>query len=99
MNFIHNNRSNTLDAIVIDIKDNVATVVRSLDKGRVINIKIGKMTKRLKLKDYIPCWHKVAIRRIPKNAAIVKYGYPVGYAIKEIMEGEHVHVHNVKGIK
>lgn len=40
--------------------------------------------------------HKYADRDIKKGEKIIKYGFSIGYATKEIKKGDHVHVHNVK---
>lgn len=40
--------------------------------------------------------HKIAVCDIEKGADIIKYGYPIGYATENIMQGEHVHSHNMK---
>lgn len=40
--------------------------------------------------------HKVALRDINKGENIIKYGYPIGYAISDIKQGEHIHTHNIK---
>lgn len=40
--------------------------------------------------------HKVALRYIKKGENIIKYGYPIGYALEDIKAGEHVHTHNIK---
>ena len=40
--------------------------------------------------------HKIALCDIKKGDDIIKYGYPIGYAICDIYEGESVHSHNLK---
>lgn len=40
--------------------------------------------------------HKIALREIKAGENIVKYGYPIGHALVDIKEGEHVHTHNIK---
>ncbi len=40
--------------------------------------------------------HKIAICDIEKGKDIIKYGYPIGYATKDIKEGDSVHSHNMK---
>lgn len=40
--------------------------------------------------------HKYARRTIRKGEAVVKYGFPIGEALCDIREGEHVHTHNLK---
>lgn len=48
----------------------------------------------LTLRDAIPAMHKVALQDIAKGQAILKYGQVIGFASKDILAGEHVHVHN-----
>ena len=40
--------------------------------------------------------HKYALRDIKCGEDIIKYGNPIGHAICDIKQGEHVHTHNVK---
>lgn len=39
--------------------------------------------------------HKIAKCDIPKNSVVLKYGAPIGRANRDIMAGEHVHLHNL----
>lgn len=40
--------------------------------------------------------HKYALRDIAEGENIIKYGNPIGHAICDIKEGEHVHTHNIR---
>lgn len=40
--------------------------------------------------------HKYALRDIAKGEEVIKYGYPIGIASKDVHEGEHIHTHNLK---
>ena len=40
--------------------------------------------------------HKVALTDIKKGQDIIKYGYSIGHAAKDIKKGEHIHTHNLK---
>jgi len=40
--------------------------------------------------------HKYAVRDIEAGENIVKYGQPIGIASKDILPGQHVHVHNLE---
>ena len=40
--------------------------------------------------------HKYALRAIHAGENIIKYGMPIGKAVKDIQRGEHVHIHNVR---
>lgn len=43
----------------------------------------------------VPAGHKIALTDIKKGEAVVKYGYPIGVATKEIKKGDFVHTHNL----
>jgi altronate dehydratase small subunit len=75
-------------------KDNVATAKSPITSGTSLAISRGK---EIVAKEEIPFAHKIALRRIPKDGAIVKYGERIGRAIREIRPGELVHIHNVVG--
>ena len=40
--------------------------------------------------------HKYARCKIKKGESVIKYGFPIGRAVADIEEGEHVHTHNLK---
>ncbi len=40
--------------------------------------------------------HKYALRDIKKGEEIIKYGFPIGKATRDISQGEQVHTHNLK---
>jgi len=44
----------------------------------------------------VPAGHKVALRGIRQGEPVIKYGYPIGIASRDIAAGEHVHSHNVE---
>ena len=43
----------------------------------------------------VPAGHKIATRAIPAGATVLKYGYSIGVATRDIAPGEHVHSHNL----
>lgn len=49
-------------------------------------------TVKVNLKD----GHKYAVSAISAGENIIKYGNPIGHAVCDIAEGEHVHTHNLK---
>lgn len=84
-----------LQLIVINIKDNVATATRELIKGQELKVVIGGEQVVVTMKENIRFGHKVAIKDLAKGQEVVKYGEVMGTATKDILEGEHIHVHNV----
>ncbi len=76
------------NTIVIDEKDNVAVAVKNIKKGEKV---FGTMAS-----EPINFAHKISLKNIKKDEQIIKYGYSIGYATKDIVAGQHVHVHNMK---
>ncbi len=50
----------------------------------------------LKPRGDVPAGHKLALRDIKAGEKIVKYGFAIGIATKDIAKGEWVHTHNVR---
>ena len=80
------------DWIKIKERDTVAVALKELKKG---SIKIVD-NRELKLLEDIPFGHKFAIKNIKENENIIKYGEPIGHAVRDIEVGSHVHTHNLK---
>jgi len=88
-------------ALVINKKDNVATALENLKEGEEINISIKDKgeVRRVKLRQQIPFGHKLAIEKIEKGQAVIKYGEGIGRATQDIEIGQHVHIHNVESLR
>jgi hypothetical protein len=52
----------------------------------------GQAAGAIKLLHDIPLGHKVAMRDLPKDKPVIKYGRPVGKAVAAIAKGAHVHM-------
>ena len=73
--------------------DNVAVALEDISSGTSVGI---QNLEPFIIKHNISRGHKFAISKISKNDNVIKYGYPIGYAISDICPGEHIHVHNLK---
>ncbi|WP_294391105.1 altronate dehydratase family protein [uncultured Sphingomonas sp.] len=71
----------------IDPRDGVATALRDLAAG--------EQAMGLVLREPVAKGHKVAIAPIRAGEPVLKFGFPIGRATRDIDPGEHVHVHNV----
>ena len=78
-------------ALVISERDNVATALEPLDKGRTITVR----DQTVLVAEPIARGHKVALQTIRAGDAVIKYGSPIGTASCDIAPGTHVHTHNV----
>ena len=72
--------------------DNVLTVIATLEAGA----RIGVGGSEVEVPARLPIGHKVAARPIAAGEKIVKYGAPIGSAMRAIAAGEHVHTHNLQ---
>ena len=86
-------------AIVIDLKDNVATLLADVYANDVVQIMMGDKTTETKVQERIQFGHKFAMKKISKGQNVVKYGEVIGQATQDIVEGQHVHVHNVESLR
>ena len=81
-----------MDTIRIHPEDNVVVALHDIDKGQ--SIETGD--KAVTVREKIGRGHKIAIRDIPKDSPVIKYGTRIGIAKEEIKTGCFVHTHNVK---
>jgi altronate dehydratase small subunit len=86
-------------ALVVDKKDNVATALRHLEKGASIDVDLEEGMFNIVLLQSIPFGHKFAFKDIELGGWIIKYGEVIGQATVKINKGEHVHIHNVEGLR
>ncbi|SFQ27064.1 UxaA family hydrolase [Salibacterium halotolerans] len=78
--------------IHIHERDNVAVAIEEAAGGEEIvsgGIRITPL-------ESIPAGHKVALQPIKEGEDILKYGNPIGHAVRDIERGEWVHSHNTK---
>ncbi len=78
--------------IRINNRDNVAVALEALNKGEVIVVDGCAVT----ILNDIVAGHKVALKDIKEGESVIKYGYPIGKAVKDIRMGEWVHTFNIK---
>jgi len=81
--------------LVLTSIDNVGVALQDLKEGEKVHIK----EKEVIIKEKIEFGHKFAIKDIKKGEKIVKFGEIIGEAIKDIFEGQHVHIHNIKSLR
>jgi altronate dehydratase small subunit len=85
-------------AIVLHEKDNVGVLLVDTKKSDRISVGGQQNLQVVALED-IRFGHKIALVDIRKGEMIKKYGHPVGVATKDIRAGDHVHIHNVGGLR
>lgn len=85
-------------ALKVDDKDNVATIfANDILDGAEVELRDKKgYAEFVKVIGDVPYGHKIAVRDIKKDEAIIKYGESIGGASKDIKKGEYVHIHNME---
>ncbi|MFZ5968561.1 MAG: UxaA family hydrolase [Bacillota bacterium] len=78
--------------IRIHPRDNAVVALKDLEKGEIIALD----HKSIQLNEAIPRGHKFAVDDITAGSPILKYGFPIGHAVKDIASGQWIHSHNVK---
>jgi altronate hydrolase len=79
-------------ALKIHPRDTVAIAVNELRKGTAVVVDAAT----IHLREDIPVGHKFSLCEIGAGATVIKYGYPIGVASREINVGEWVHEHNLQ---
>jgi altronate dehydratase small subunit len=87
------------DSLVMNEKDDVATVLRDMAVGESMKYRRRESLETLVLLNPIAFGHKAAITSIKQGANVYKYGDIIGRATQNIEPGEHVHVHNIEGVR
>ena len=82
----------TVNAIIINPQDNVATLCEDAAKGSHIHTESGYV----ELLQDTGTGHKVALKDLEKGMKVMKYNSVMGTCSQAIKTGEWVHTHNVK---
>ncbi len=86
-------------AIIMNEKDNVATLLTDVDKNDVVQVRTGEKSVEVRVQGKIQFGHKFAMKKISKGENVIKYGEAIGQATQNIGEGQHVHLHNVESLR
>lgn len=78
--------------IKIHPADNVAVAISALKQGETVVVS----GKSIVVQNDIPAGHKMAIVPIAMDEDVIKYGFPIGQAKRNVQPGEWLHTHNVK---
>ncbi len=85
------------NALKLTHADNAATALDDINAGDVVSVSgsDGDTICEITSVSDIIRGHKIALKDIKAGEHIIKYGYPIGAATKNISCGEHVHTHNL----
>ena len=82
-------------ALWLHKEDNVAVALSDFSKDSAVQVGGLEIT----LRDPVDYGHKFAVKDIRQGEPIIKYAEKIGVAGRDILCGEHVHVHNVKSLR
>lgn len=89
------------DALIHNDVDDVAVVIHDVaagDQVRAVNLE-GKEIAVVQAVEAVPLGHKIALRDMPAEHKVIKYGRTIGRVTRNITKGAHVHTQNVKSIR
>lgn len=83
--------------------DNVAMLLEDAAAGEIIIVGGASHKKdgdvQIRAAEAIPAGHKVALTDIDPDEEVLKYGAVIGAAAMPVRAGEHVHTHNLGGLR
>ena len=86
-----------IEAVMLNPGDNIGVALVELKPGA--KVKIYGREVRVKLAESIPYQHKFSVIPIDSGKEIIKDGVVIGKATQDIEQGQHVHTHNMTGLR
>jgi altronate dehydratase small subunit len=90
---------NNINSLIINKNDSVAVTIEEVKEGDVAKYKVGDEMRKITIIQNVPIYHKFALINIKEGDLVYKYGQVIGKATQEIKIGQHVHTHNITGIR
>lgn len=84
-----------INALLMDPKDNVVTVITDVPAGQTVTYRNGEQVCSLTAQEDIPYCHKIALADIAEGSHIIKYGESLGVVNCNIAKGHWVAHHNL----
>lgn len=88
----------TINAILLDEKDNVVTCIQDVKAGEDVVYREGEELRTLTALQPIPSCHKVALVDIGQGQDVIKYGEMIGRTSSPISKGCHVNEYNIYSV-
>ena len=92
-------KTQRIKGLVLNPKDNVGVALMDLGAGTELDLKVNGRAVSVKLVEPITYQHKFSVSRIKAGSKIVKFGEAIGEATRDIKPGQHVHTHNMIGLR
>jgi hypothetical protein len=86
-------------ALVLHPDDQVATALRDLAAGELVEVARGDETLEVRLVEPIRLCHKFALADLAPGTGVRKYGEVIGALTAAVPAGGWVHVHNLRSLR
>jgi hypothetical protein len=86
-------------ALAMHAGDDVAVAVRPLAAGEHVTVGGPGEPRKLVVRQPIASGHKFALRAMPAETHVRKFGEVIGKLTTPVEAGEHVHVHNLISLR
>jgi altronate dehydratase small subunit len=83
--------------VMMNADDKVAVALEDIPAGAIVQVTYQGSSYKIDVRDTIEFGHKFAVMAIGQGEDILKYGEVIGAATRDIIPGEHVHIHNLEG--
>ena len=87
-----------INALMMDITDNVVTCVEEVPAGGTVVYRKGKEICSLTAEETIPYCHKIALESLELGADVYKYGELIGRTSAPIAKGHWVSHQNIYSV-
>ena len=88
----------SINALLMDERDNVVTCVAAVSKGEQIVYQKNGEVCVLMAEDDIPYCHKAALEDLPQGAQVLKYGEMIGQTTTPVTKGRWVSHENIVSV-
>lgn len=87
-----------INALMMDVKDNVVTCVADVPKGSPVVYRKGKEICSITAEDDIPYCHKIALENLAEGEDAIKYGESIGKMTQAVTKGHLVNHFNLVSV-
>ena len=85
----------TINALLMDEKDNVVTCVTEVPAGEEVIYRCGEEYRTVRAIEDIPYCHKIALCDLPAGTDVIKYGELIGRTTADVKQGSWVSHENI----
>lgn len=87
-----------INGLLLHPNDSVITVTEDIPAGATVSYEDSGTVAEVTAAEAVRKYHKLAIREVTPGAPVIRYGEPIGRALKPIRKGDWVHTHNLSDL-